>query len=253
MHLASSRAMAPRRAAFLFMENHMRNDPDDALVALFKHHANHNEAKSIIAGRPIFDDVEVVEIRKPGSKDYSVHPATEFSHWDVDPITGSQVKVTYAERFQRQYQQFKAKAAQTKSGTPLEHAKFLTEGRRAELRAQNIYTVEALATIDGQELKNLGPGGRELKNAAMEYIEESKASVPSMAMQAELEALRAKNAVLQEDLEAAKASGEGEFRDMNLEQLREFITAHTGHAPIGTANRKTLVRMAMEARPEKVA
>jgi hypothetical protein len=74
-----------------------------------------------------------------------------------------------------------------------------------------------------------------------------------MAMQAELEALRAKNAVLQEDLESAKASGEGEFRDMNLEQLREFITAHTGHAPIGTANRKTLVRMAMEARPEKVA
>jgi hypothetical protein len=40
---------------------------------------------------------------------------------------------------------------------------------------------------------------------------------------------------------------------MNLDQLREFITANTGHAPIGTANRKTLVRMAMEARPEKVA
>ena len=31
-------------------------------------------------------------------------------------------------------------------------------------RALNLYTVEQLAAIDGQELKNLGPGGRELKN-----------------------------------------------------------------------------------------
>ncbi len=108
-------------------------------------------------------------------------PATAFSHWEIDPQTGEQAKVTYAERFQRQYQQFKAHATQTKSGTPLAYAPFLTEARRAELRAQNIYTVEALAAIDGQELKNLGPGGRELKNAAMEYIEEAKARAPNRA------------------------------------------------------------------------
>ena len=50
---------------------------------------------------------------------------------------------------------------------------FLTEARRAELRAQNIYTIEALAAIDGLELKNLGMDGRDLKNKAMEYLEES--------------------------------------------------------------------------------
>jgi hypothetical protein len=38
-------------------------DPDNALVALFKHHAIENIAKSKEAGRPIFDDVEYVEIR----------------------------------------------------------------------------------------------------------------------------------------------------------------------------------------------
>lgn len=230
-------------------------DPDDALVAIFKHHAHPNEAKSLIAGRLICDDIEVVEIRSPGNKNtVVVQPATAVSHWSVDPNTGGQVKVTYAERFQRQYQQFKMQVAQTKSGTPLSHAPFLTEGRRAELRALNIYTVEALATLDGQELKNIGIGGRDLKNAAIEYIEETKATAPSKQLVAELEALRAKNAVLEEDLAAANANKvDTEFETMTLEQLRDYITANTGHAPHGSYNRKVLLRMAMDARPEKAA
>lgn len=230
-------------------------DLDAALVAIFKHHANPNEAKSLAAGRLICDDIEIVEIRSPGNKNtVVVQPATAVSHWAVDPQTGGQIRVTYAERFQRQYQQFKMQVAQTKSGTPLSHAPFLTEGRRAELRALNIYTVEALATLDGQELKNLGIGGRDLKNAAMEYIEETKATAPSKQLVAELEALKAKNAVLEEDLEAARANKvDAEFEGMSLEQLRDYITTNTGHAPHGSYNRKVLLRMAMDARPEKVA
>jgi hypothetical protein len=145
-------------------------------------------------------------------------------------------------------------SAQTKAGTPLTHAPFLTEARRAEMRALNIYTVEQLAGIDGQELKNIGQGGRELKNAAMAFIEESMKGVPNLQLQAELEALRAKNAVLQEDLEAAKANRiDAEFEGMSLDQLREYITANTGHAPHGSYQRKQLMRMAMDARPEKAA
>jgi hypothetical protein len=228
---------------------------DDTLVVIFKNHAQPNEAKSRAAGRLICDDMEVCEIRAPASRNtVSVHPATERSHWDVDPLTGSQVEVTYAERFSKQYQQFKSRQAQTVSGTPLSHAPFLSEGRRAELRALNVYTVEALASLDGQELKNIGQGGRDMKNAAVAFMEAARANVPNLQLQAELDALKAQNAVLIEDLEAAKNNvNEGEFRDMSLEQLREFITANTGHAPVGTLNRKSLVRMAQAARPEKVA
>jgi hypothetical protein len=229
-------------------------NPDDKLLVMFKHHALPNEAKSVAAGRLICDDLEVIEIRRPGARDFNIFPATAVSHWDVDPNTGGQVKISYAERFQRQYQQFKLQSAQTKAGTPLTHAPFLTEARRAEMRALNIYTVEQLAGIDGQELKNIGQGGRELKNAAMAFIEESMKGVPNLQLQAELEALRAKNAVLQEDLEAAKANRiDAEFEGMSLDQLREYITANTGHAPHGSYQRKQLMRMAMDARPEKAA
>jgi hypothetical protein len=231
-------------------------DPDDSVLAVFKDMAVKNESKSAAANRPIYDDMEIVELRFPGSKNWGAYPATAFSHWGVDPETGDQIKITYAERFKRQYQQFKAKSVQTKAGTPLDYAPFLTEARRAELRAQNIYTVEALAAIDGQELKNLGPLGRELKNSAMDYIAESQTGAVNSQMQAELEALRAKYQAMEEQVAALQAgdtknAGEDEFDGMSLEQLRDFITSHTGVAPKGALNRKTLARMARDAAPEK--
>jgi len=242
---------------------HDPRDPDASLVALFKHHAVLNENKTVAEGRPIYDDVEIVEIRFPGSRAMSPFPATAISHWAQDPYTGTQRQVTYAERFKRQYQQFKEQNAQTKSGTPLDFVPFLTEGKRAELRAQNIYTVEALADIDGNELKNLGVGGREWKNQAQEFIAESKTSAPNLQLQAELDAIKARNAILEEDMAAAKqaiaegrvrASKEDDFDDMTTDALREYITTHTGHTPVGTGlNRKALVKLAMEARPAKAA
>ena len=85
-------------------------NPDDTLVVIFKNHANPNEAKSREAGRLICDDMDVCEIRAPGARNtVSVHPATERSHWATDPLSGAEVEVTYAERFSKQFQQYKLK------------------------------------------------------------------------------------------------------------------------------------------------
>jgi hypothetical protein len=237
-------------------------DPDAAVVAVFKSSAVKHDAKSAKAGRPVFEDREEVELRYPGSKNYSVHPATGFSHWESDPISGEQVQVTYAERFAHQYRQFKAHAIQTKAGTPLSEVMFLTEARRAELRAFNIYTVEALAVVEGQELKNLGPHGRDLKNKAIEYLDEAKGHAPSTQLQAELEEMKLRNKLLEEDNErlkqlrgqlkgdAAAPDPDNDFEAMTLDQLRDFIATNTGHAPRGAINRKTLIRMARDAKAE---
>jgi len=238
-----------------------RNPPEDTAVVLFRHHSFKNEDKSRIEGREIHDDVEMCEIRFPGAKDWKAFPATALSTQKiVDPYTGAEKQITYAERYRHQYQQFKAQAAQTKSGTPLDFAPFLTAARRAELRAQNVYTIEQLAAIDGQELKNLGPGGREYKNNAEEYLSESKAGAPNLQMAAELEALRARNAVLEEDakIKAERAtqgkSLEDTFDDMTIEQLRDYITTHTGQPPVGNnLNHRALKRLALEVKPSKAA
>lgn len=230
----------------------MPRDPDENLVVTFKYLPMENAAESLKEGRPIFEDVEQCEIRAPGMKDVKIFPAHFFSHWITDPFTGGQRQVTYAERFQHQYRQFQNHAAQTKVGTPLDYAKFLTDARRAELRAMNVYTVEALAAVEGAELKNLGMGGREMKNQAVAWLEETKSGAVNKQMEVELEALRARNVILEEDvatLRNLKAKAEAEFAEMSDEQLKEFITANTGHRPQGNPNRKTLIRMALDARP----
>src|SRR4030095_1111044 len=206
-------------------------DPDAALVPLFRYRAIENPAKTREAGRPIFDDVEEVEIRATGSKDVKVFRAPAFSHWATDPYTGGQTKVTYAERFSRQYRQFKENAQQTKAGTLLSVVSFMPESRKAELRALNVYTVEQLAQIDGQELKNLGMGGRDLKNMAQSYIDDAKDNTaPLLEMKARLDAVEARNQVLEQDLvllQQRKAAAETQFDSMTDAELRDYIKTHT--------------------------
>jgi hypothetical protein len=223
---------------------------DTGVVAVFRNGTVPNRVKSAEAGRPIYDDMEVVEVRHPGSRDYGVYPATDRSHWDVDQFTGEQRVVTYAERFSKQYQQFKASMQQTKSGTPLDYLTFLTEGKRAELRAMNIYTAEALAIVDGSELKNLGPGGREMKNKTIEFLESSNETARITKLEAELELVKARNEILEED---SKLIGKdkpqpSEFDNMSDAQLREHVRSLTGVSPKGNPSRKTLIRMAQDAK-----
>src|SRR5678815_5718035 len=97
----------------------MPQEPDSAVVALFRNHTIPNPSKTAAMGRPMFDDMEVCEIRFAGSRSVSVFPATAITFWKDDPQTGEQIPVTYAERFQRQYMQFKQQASQTMAGTPL--------------------------------------------------------------------------------------------------------------------------------------
>jgi hypothetical protein len=222
---------------------------DETVVPLFRAMSRENKALSDKEGRPIFEDVEVVDIRFAGSRNYGTYPVNQLSHWMNDPYTGEQRPITYAERFRRQYAQFLEHKQQTKSGTPLEFAGFLTEARRSELKAQNVYTIETLAAIEGAELKNLGPGGRDMKNQAVDFIAKGRANVPNIEMQAELDAMRARLAVFEEDKAASKnikQAREAKFDAMSLDQLREFIEANSGHKPTGLLNKQRLIALAME-------
>jgi hypothetical protein len=221
---------------------------DKGVVAVFRNDVVRNPKKTAEAGRPIFDDIELVELRHPGSKDVGVYPAMERSHWAEDPVTGELIAVTFAERFSRQYQQFKSHDQQTKAGTPLSYLPFLTAAKCAELRALNIYTAEALAIIDGAELKNLGPGGREIKNQTIAFLESSSDMAKVTKLEAELEAVKARNQVLEEDLKLLPALKEqpSEYDGMTDDQIKEHIKAITGAMPKGNPSRRTLIRMAQE-------
>lgn len=245
----------------------------------FRVHTALNEMKSKKTGRPIFDELEVIEIRFAGNKQtVAVYPAH-----DLDPEAtreNNNEPVTYAQRYNKQYLAFKNQTTQAQSGTPLEELPFLQQARRRELKALNIHTAEALAALDGQPLRQIGPGGRELKNQAQAYLDNAAKSVDVVAMAADLAALRrqveerdamiaqlsAGGAVLpppadaedddpepEDDADDADDEGdEGEAGgDKSLEEctdaeLKAFIKRETGEPVRGNPSRQTLIERAME-------
>ena len=227
--------------------------PEEArVIPLFKVHSIKNEAKSKAEGRPIYDDMEVVEVRFAGDRNrVGVFPAHAFSGWVTNPADGSQEAQTYAMRWPEQYKRFKLNHTQVAEGTPLEEVPFLTQGKRLELKALNILTAEALAALDGNELKALGMGGRELKNQAIAYLDAARGSADVTKLAADNEALKDQLESMRRDMEEMRAAAKAakpadEFAGQSDDDLKALIKAKTGQAPRGNPSRATLVTMIRE-------
>lgn len=217
-----------------------------ALVATFKVHSMLNEAKTKTAGRPIYDDIEICEIRTAGDRNsVKVFPAHEVSHMEELEDGGLGEPVTYAMRFPEQYRKFKDGHTQVQSGTPLEELPFLTQGKRLELKALHVHTAEALASLDGTPLKQIGIGGRELKNQAQAYLDNAKGSADVTRLAQENELLKQTIADLQRGQKPAVEAATA-FDEMPDDELKAFIGDKTGSRPRGQPSHETLVRMAKE-------
>lgn len=168
----------------------MRIQDNEALTNVrFFNHTVLNVDKSAKAGRPIVDDVEACEITFAANKQTAaVFPAhDEYGYRETDTEFGvMREKITYAMKFNEEYLRFKSGDAASLSGTPLSELPFLTEGRRLELKALKIHTAEALAALDGNALKMLGQGGRDLKNKAVTYLDVAEKTGTVDGVKAEL-------------------------------------------------------------------
>lgn len=202
---------------------------NDALVTpYFKTVAIQDDMASKAEGRPIYRDVEVVEVRIAGDRHFSpTFPAGAM--WRR--VDGEEV--TYAERWPTQYARFKANQEQIATGTPLSELPFLTEARRQELRALKIYTAEALASLEGKNLNALGITGRELKKQAEAYLTNAGGSAQTVALAAEVEALKA-------EIAAMRAMPESGEEPDEREALKAEIASITGTRPRGNPSVETL-------------
>lgn len=238
----------------------------DALtVATFKVHSVKNEAASAKAGRPIYDDMEVCELRFAANREtVGVFPAHEVFGWRDDAQSGEREQVTYALAFPEQYRRFKAGEAQVQSGTPLAELPFLTQGKRLELKALNIHTAEALAALDGKPLKMLGQGGRDLKDQAQVYLDNAAGSADVVALAEQNAALRREIEALRRGLtpdRAADASDDGDddeadgdgggetspFASMDDIDIANWLEQATGKRPPANMKRANLIKRADEA------
>lgn len=231
-------------------------DNDELIVATFEVHSVPDPVKSKSDGRPIYKDMEVCRVRFPGNRlSAPVFPAHEVWTWQEND--GMREPVTYAMRFPEQYKRFKDGHVQTQAGTPLEELTSLAQGRRLELKALNIHTVETLAALDGQPLKQIGMDGRKDKNLAIAYLEKATSDAPLAKVVAENADLAGRNELLTAELDRLKAVTTEKtispFEDMNDDELKEFIKRKTGSYPRGSPLHETLVSQAEEADKQEAA
>lgn len=162
-------------------------NPDMQLAVEFFNKPVEIPRKSKEQGRPIFEDRAYIRIRFPAdSKRELVAPAHEMHY-----VSHAKQQMTYAERFKANYDAWMADhAAEFLEGTPLAEATFLTEAKRAELRALNVKTVEQLAGLPQSSMRKLGMGGQALVQQAQDYLKRAEGV-------GEIEALKARIAELE--------------------------------------------------------
>lgn len=246
-------------------------DNDSLKTVTFKNHPIIDDNASKKAGRAIYNDMEVVEIRLAANKQtIGVFPAHETAEWSVDAITGERTEQTYAMKYNAQYLAFKNGDAQAQSGTPLEALPFLTTGKRLELKALNIHTAEALAALDGNNLKMLGMNGRAFKDQAQDFIDNAAAHAGEFQMaeivadqDAKIAALQAQIAALtgehipdedagdeaeeKDDDDAEKASPFADFEDDDIKNWLADATKDMPDFKVDARwSRKTLLKKADE-------
>lgn len=155
-----------------------------------------NESKK--KGRPIFKEVEWIDIRIPGSRgNVVVRPLREKDK----------------QRFPQHYAAFRNRIDKGKEeivGTPLEIWPVIASSQAAELRFFNIRTVENLAAAS-DELGQKFMGFQNIKTKAKAFLEAAKGTAPILKLQARMDKmdiridnLRAKNNYLRKKLKKAK-------------------------------------------------
>lgn len=240
------------------MSNRQTAANESMTIVRFFHLPVENPAATKLAGCPKYDDIECCELRFAGNREKVGHfRAHEVFRTDRDPVTGATVEHTYATFYNAQYLAFKSGDTQAISGTPTSELPFLSQGKRLELKALNIHTAEALAAVDGNNLKMLGMGGRELKNQAQAYLDKAREG-------ADVSVLAARNATLEARLAALEARKPGAAADesaeepilapedpnaspffaMGADDIKNWIQEATGSRPKGNPSHSTLVAQA---------
>jgi len=177
----------------------MDTSQDNVLAIRFFIDTRKNNQESKKQGRLVCDDVEMVEIRIPGGSD----------------IIRREVGDEDRERFTKQYQAFRAGMSQDKaSGTPLAEWPLMTRAQVEEAGYFGVRTVEAMAHIQDSHIMRMGPGWKDIRTKALNWLQQAKDGALLSRLQDELgerdrriDALEKMLQTQGKEIEAARAAG----------------------------------------------
>jgi len=145
--------------------------------------------ESARAGRPVWLDVEMVEITVAGDTRTQVH---------------QRVKDEHRQRWPKAYEAFKAGLTPAVDGYPIEQWPPLSPAMVANFKAANIHTVEQLASLSDGHLGNLGLGGRQIRDRAAAWLKQAETGGEVDRLLAEMETEREKRIATERELQELK-------------------------------------------------
>lgn len=175
---------------------------DRNLLVLFYNKPVHNPAKSLAAGRPVFEDTVMVRIAPPGERLNIVER----------PAKGEDSR-----RFPLQWQQFQQNKQQTPEGTPIDLLYPDRPAIAATLRANGVHTIEQCAELSANAIENIGMGCQSWVNAAQQILTASNKGVKAVQLRHELEERDREIAHLKRMVEDLKAT----VQTMRNERLQQ--------------------------------
>lgn len=156
-----------------------------------------DEAASEKEGRPIYQSVEMCEIRVPGDKDNVIRDRVKYMR--PDP----------RKRFPQQYARFKAGEKVQVVGTLLVEWGLIDRATAKSYAAVGIHTVEQLAGLADSNTQGLR-GSVADRQKARDFLAMAAGQAPIAQARAENEKLRAEIEALREMVEGMKGGGEVE-------------------------------------------
>jgi hypothetical protein len=135
------------------------NPADDRLLVRFFPFLQLKAAESEVEGRPIYREVDMIEIRAPG---------------DHTTVFTARAAPLYTDRFPIEWEAYRRGREAPMEGTPLSEWPAMPRTLAATLAAGGIKTVEQLAGVLDTDLRVIGPQGRQWRDKALAFIDSAK-------------------------------------------------------------------------------
>jgi hypothetical protein len=152
-------------------ENGKQAEQDAKLLVKFFFKTKEDTSKSAEQGRPVYKDVEYVDISIPGNRGSGVKRPASFKD---------------KQRFPRHYAAFKQRVELPQEGTPLSEWPVISRSMAEELAFHGVKTVEHMADMS-DSIASSFMGGQSFKSKAKEWLDRARKDVTESHLAAELD------------------------------------------------------------------
>lgn len=185
----------------------------DMPYVMFETRTIEDPVRTKAEGRMCFRDQVYAVSTVPGDKGNNIYEIESFFERKQTEMRHGRVHPDWFRKWQSDYELYKQGQSIPEDGTPIKGWKLLSGAQQEELIRINIRTVEALANMSDDGIKNFGMGAIELKRRAKSWLDQNEnkesGAIKLLAMQRENDTLKGQVGTLSEKLEELEKALQG--------------------------------------------